>query len=107
MERMENMFNVFIITLREGVEIAVVLAIIMSYLKQLGQTKETGKVWLGAGAAALISLISALGIFFILGKTQIEGFQAILEGTLKIIAVIMLTWMTIWMKRQEIGRAHV
>ena len=100
MERMENMFNVFIITLREGVEIAVVLAIIMSYLKQLGQSKETGKVWLGAGAAALISLIAALGIFFILGKTQIEGFQAALEGTLKIIAVIMLTWMTIWMKRQ-------
>ncbi|WP_298836362.1 FTR1 family protein [Clostridium sp.] len=42
------MFNVFIIILREGVEIAVVLTIIMLYLKQLGQTKETGKVWLGA-----------------------------------------------------------
>ncbi|HEY8803879.1 MAG TPA: FTR1 family protein, partial [Clostridium sp.] len=94
------MFNVFIITLREGVEIAVVLAIIMSYLKQLRQTKETGKVWLGAGAAALVSVLAALGIFFILGKTEIEGFQAVLEGTLKIIAVIMLTWMTIWMKRQ-------
>ncbi|HEY8805460.1 MAG TPA: FTR1 family protein, partial [Clostridium sp.] len=94
------MFNAFIITLREGVEIAVVLAIIMSYLKQLGQTKETGKVWLGAGAAALISVMAALGIFFVLGKTEIEGFQAVLEGTLKIIAVIMLTWMTIWMKRQ-------
>jgi len=100
MERMENMFNVFIITLREGLEIAVVLAIIMSYLKQLGHTKETGKVWLGAGAAALISILAALGIFFVLGVTEIEGFQAILEGTLKIIAVFMLTWMTIWMKRQ-------
>jgi len=36
----------------------------------------------------------------VLGTTEIEGFQAILEGTLKIVAVIMLTWMTIWMKRQ-------
>ncbi|MBU3181197.1 FTR1 family iron permease [Clostridium psychrophilum] len=94
------MFNVFIITLREGVEIAIVLAIIISYLKQLGQMKETGKIWLGTGAAALISLLIALGIFFILGTTEIEGFQAVLEGTLKIVAVIMLTWMTIWMKRQ-------
>jgi len=94
------MINVFIITLREGVEIAVVLAIIMSYLKQLGQMKETGKVWLGTGAAALVSLLAAMGIFFILGTTEIEGFQAPLEGTLKIVAVIMLTWMTIWMKRQ-------
>ena len=94
------MFNVFIITLREGVEIAVVLAIILSYLKQLGQLKETGKVWIGTGAAALISVLVAVGIFFILGTTEIEGFQAILEGFLKIVAVIMLTWMTIWMKRQ-------
>ncbi|WP_298842718.1 FTR1 family iron permease [Clostridium sp.] len=94
------MFNVFIITLREGVEIAIVLAIIMSYLKQLGQTKETGKVWLGAGVAALISVLAALGIFFVLGVTEIGGFQIILEGALKIIAVFMLTWMTIWMKKQ-------
>ena len=94
------MFNVFIITLREGVEIAVVLAIILAYLKQLGQMKAAGKVWLGAGMAALISVLVAVGIFFVLGTTKVEGFQAVLEGTLKIVAVIMLTWMTIWMKRQ-------
>src|SRR5665647_2460956 len=97
---MINMLNVFIITLREGVEIAVVLAVILAYIKQLGQMQEARKVWIGAGAAALISLLSAVGIFFILGKTEIEGFQAALEGILKIVAVIMLTWMTIWMKRQ-------
>ena len=94
------MVNVFIITLREGVEIAVVLAVILAYIKQLGQMKEAGKVWLGAGTAAFISILAAIGIFFILGTTEVEGFQAILEGTLKIVAVIMLTWMTIWMKRQ-------
>ena len=94
------MFNVFIITLREGAEIAVVLAIILAYLKQLGQMKAAGKVWLGAGIAALISVLAAVGIFFVLKTTEIEGFQALLEGTLKIVAVIMLTWMTIWMKRQ-------
>lgn len=94
------MFNVLIITLREGVEIAVVLAIILAYLNQLGQMKETGKVWFGAGAAILVSVLAAVGIFFVLRMTEVEGFQAILEGTLKIVAVIMLTWMTIWMKRQ-------
>ena len=94
------MFNVFIICLREGAEIAIVLAIILAYLKQLGQMKEIGKVWFGAGAAALISVMAAIGIFFVLGTTEVERFQAVLEGTLKIVAVIMLTWMTIWMKRQ-------
>ena len=58
------MLNAFIITLREGVEIAVVLAIILAYLKQLGQMKEANKVWLGAGAATLICLLAAVGIFF-------------------------------------------
>ncbi|WP_309249434.1 FTR1 family iron permease [Clostridium estertheticum] len=77
------------------------LSSLLSYLKQLGQTKETGKVWLGAGSAALLSILVAMGIFFILGTTEIEGFQAVLEGTLKIVAVIMLTWITIWMKRQS------
>jgi len=99
-ERINNMVNVFIITLREGVEIAVVLAVILAYIKQLGQMKEAGKVWVGAAAAALISILAAVGIYFILGTTEVEGFQAILEGILKIVAVIMLTWMTIWMKRQ-------
>jgi len=42
-ERIEDMINVFIITLREGVEIAVVLAIILAYLKQLGQMKDREK----------------------------------------------------------------
>lgn len=100
------MISVFIITLREGVEIAVVLAVILAYIKQLGQAKESVKVWLGAGAAALISVLSAIGIFFILGTTEVEGFQAVLEGTLKIVAVMMLTWMTIWMKQQggSVGR---
>lgn len=54
------MFTVFIITLREGVEIAVVLAIILAYLRQLGQMKETGKVWLGTGAATLVSVLVAV-----------------------------------------------
>lgn len=99
-ERIKIMFNVFIITLREGVEIAIILAIILAYLKQLGQMKESSKVWIGAGAATIISVLAAIGIFYVLRTTQVEGFQAILEGILKIVAVIMLTWMTIWMKRQ-------
>jgi len=95
------MFNVFVIALREGVEVAVILAIIFSYLKQLGQLKEGKKVWLGTGAAVLISVLIAVGIFIVFGNIEIEGFQAALEGSLKILAVIMLTWMTIWMKHQS------
>lgn len=93
------MFSAFVITLREGVEIALVLAVILAYIKQLGVKGASSKVWLGAGVAALICVLAAVGIIIILGTTDIESFQAVLEGSLKILAVIILTWMTtLWMK---------
>lgn len=95
------MLNTFIITLREGVEIAVVLAIILAYLHQLGASRSAGKVWLGTAAAAIVSVAAAVGIFAVLHTTEVERFQAPLEGSLKLLAVIILTWMTLWMKRES------
>ena len=95
------MLNTFIITLREGVEIAVVLAIILAYLRQLGASRSASKVWLGTAAAAIISVTVAIGIFAVLHTTKVERFQAPLEGSLKLLAVIILTWMTLWMKRES------
>lgn len=95
------MLNTFIISLREGVEIAVVLAIILAYLRQLGASRSAGKVWLGTAAAAIVSIAAAVAIFAILHTTEVERFQAPLEGSLKLLAVIILTWMTLWMKRES------
>ncbi|MBA4364853.1 MAG: iron permease [Coprothermobacter sp.] len=95
------MLNTFIIALREGVEIAVVLAIILAYLHQLGAGRSASKVWLGTAAAAIVSVAAAVGIFAVLHTTEVERFQAPLEGSLKFLAVIILTWMTLWMKRES------
>jgi high-affinity iron transporter len=95
------MFSTFIITLREGVEISIILAVILAYLKQLGASRASGKVWLGTVAAALVSLLTGVVIFFILGKTELGDFQEVLEGAFMLLAVVILTWMTIWMKRQS------
>ena len=95
------MLNTFIITLREGVEIAFVLAIILAHLRQLGASRSADKVWLGTAAAAILSVAAAVGIFAVLRTTEVERFQAPLEGSLKLLAVIILTWMTLWMKRES------
>ena len=95
------MLSTFIVTLREGVEIAVVLAIILAYLRQLGATRSASKVWLGTAAAAIVSVGAAVGIFAVLHTTEVERFQAPLEGSLKLLAVIILTWMTLWLKRES------
>src|SRR5450759_478909 len=94
------MLNTFIITLREGVEIAVVLAFILAYLRQLGASRSADKVWLGTAAAAVVSVAAAVGIFAVLHTTKVERFQARLEGSLQLRAVIILTRKTLWRKRE-------
>ena len=42
----------FLITLREGLEISLVLAILISYLVKTGRRSEMGAVWQGTGLAA-------------------------------------------------------
>jgi len=97
------MISTFVITLREGLEVAIILAIILAYLKQLGQSEAAAKVWLGTGVAVLISVLAAVGIFFVLERADTGEFQDILEGSLKILAVVILTWMTLWMKKEANG----
>ena len=51
----------FLITLREGLEVSLVLAILISYLVKTERRSDLGAVWRGTGAAAfLCSLILAL-----------------------------------------------
>ena len=46
-----------LITLREGLEAALIVSIVLAYLVRTGHRKEFGKVWLGVGAAVLTSLL--------------------------------------------------
>ncbi len=95
------MFTAFVISLREGAEIAIILAVIMAYLRKLEQSGENKRVWFGVGAAVVLSILSGVVINALIGANNAEGFQVILEGSFKILAVILLTYMTIWMKRQS------
>src|SRR5918999_1335090 len=85
--------------LREGLEAALIVAIVLAYLKTLGREREFGSVWVGAGSAAAISLIAGIVIFRALGG--LEGpSEEIVEGLIAFSAVGVLTWMIFWMGRQ-------
>lgn len=89
----------FLVTLREGVEIALVLAIVLGYLARTNNREHFRPVWLGAGAAALFSL----GFAGILQLTATELSGAALEafeGITMLSAVVVLTWMVFWTRRQ-------
>ncbi|MBI1885157.1 MAG: FTR1 family protein [Chloroflexi bacterium] len=95
------MGGAFLITLREGLEAGLIVAIVLAYLKATGHISYFRTVWLGTVAAVGVSLIVGAGIFAAAG--EFEGRAAVaFEGVAMLSAVAVLTWMIIWMKRQAV-----
>ena len=92
----------FLITLREGLEIALVLAIIVAYLHKTGRGDRLGSVWAGSAAAAAVSVITGFIFYQVVG--EFEGkWEQFIEGTLAFAAVAVLTWMIFWMRGNARG----
>jgi high-affinity iron transporter len=85
--------------LREGVEAALIVAIILSYLARTGRGGQSGRVWLGTALAAALSLLFGIVIFTTVGSFE-EPWEQIFEGTTLLIAAGVVTWMLFWMRRQ-------
>ena len=90
----------FLITLREGLEIAIVLAILLSYLVKSGRGSESGAVWRGAGIAATACLVGGLAFNAFVGEFEGKAEQFI-EGTIALAAASILTWMIFWMRKHS------
>jgi high-affinity iron transporter len=88
----------FLITLREGLEISLVLAILISYLVKSNRGSEQSAVWLGSGIAALLCVALGLAFHFIAGGLNGHVEQAV-EGVLATLAASVLTWMVFWMRK--------
>lgn len=96
-----------LITLREGLEAALIIGIILAYLGRTGNRDKAGTVWLGALAAVVLSGLAGATIFLTAGS--IEGrTEQLFEGTAMFTAVAVLTYMIFWMRKQAINiRAHL
>lgn len=87
------MLSAFLISLREGVEAALVVGIILVYLSRTGRSQLARYVWSGVAVAGALSLAVAIA----LERWQInqDGF----EGLLLLLAAVFVISMIIWMNR--------
>lgn len=93
-----------VITLREGMEAALVVGLILAYLNRTGQTSLNRYVYAGLALAILASLASAAG-FRLLG---LDPENEVLEGTLLAIAAVLVASLVVWMWRTSRGlKAHL
>lgn len=89
----------FVIALREGIEAALIVSILLAYLKQLGRSDASRLVWWGSGLAVLLSAAVGTAIFAV--GADFEGTsEQVFEGLVTLTAVGVLTWMIFWMRRQ-------
>jgi high-affinity iron transporter len=87
------MLSALLVALREGVEAALVVGIVLVYLNRTGRSALTRYVWGGVGLAAGASFAAA--ILLERWKVSEDGF----EGLLMLLASALVVTMIVWMNR--------
>ena len=88
--------------LREGVEAALIVSIVITYLVKTGNGVHAPKIWLGTVVAVVVSGAIGVVLFETVGALT-TPYEQIFEGTTLLLAAAVVTWMLFWMRRQAAG----
>lgn len=89
----------FLLSLREGIEAALIIGIVLGALRKLNRTELVPAVWYGTISAVVVSLLT--GVLLTSFGLSLEGAaEQIFEGVAMLLAASVLTWMIFWMSRQ-------
>jgi high-affinity iron transporter len=93
------MFANFLIGLREGLEAALVVGILVAYMVRTGNRHRLAPIWTGV----LIAVVASFGVGALLTYTSrslsTRAHEAF-AGSMSVVAVGFVTWMIFWMRRQ-------
>ncbi len=87
------MLSALLVSLREGMEAALVVGICLAYLRKIGRLDLQRPVWYGVGAALLASVALAVAL------RRFAWNQETFEGVFMLVAAALLVTMIIWMRR--------
>ena len=92
------MLPTFVVMLREGVEATLIVGIVAAFLSKQDARLALRRMWLGVAAATL--LCTGVGVaLYLLSQDLPQRQQEMLETVVGVIAVAMVTYMVVFMKR--------
>lgn len=93
------MVSTYLLSLREGLEAALIIGIVLGALRKIQRTDLLFSLWLGVLSAIGVSVLSA--ILLTAFGLELEGnIEIIYEGVTMFLAAGILTWMIFWMSGQ-------
>lgn len=95
------MMGQLVITLREGFEAALLVAVLVAYLKRSNRVEEVRFAYYGAIAAVLAGFAVAVAVILAYGGLQGEQ-KELFEGFASYTAVAVLTYMILWMAGKDV-----
>lgn len=102
----------YLLGLREGLEAAIIVGLLLGALRRTRHPEMTRFVWLGVGSAGALSLL--VGALLVRIGANLEGAaEELFEGVMLTLAAVVLTWVVVWMQGQraaagaeaEVGKA--
>jgi high-affinity iron transporter len=94
------MITSILLSLREGLEAALIIGIVLGALRRTGRSDLNRPLWAGVLSAVIISLLSALLLRAV--DKELKGTaEQIFEGVTLLLSAGVLTWMIFWMRTES------
>jgi high-affinity iron transporter len=97
------MIATLVIFMREGIEASMIVAILLAYLNRMGQRRYFRDVFIGVAAALVLAAGGGIAAYLTIREYDGSNVQTIFETCTYLLAAVVLTYMTFWMRGHARG----